>query len=217
MPATHEGLPPGWYYTQGDPPGTQRYWDGTQWLGGLQAGGGNIPTVAGGSSADSAPIMQLYRGGDICKSRFAANLIDMVPLVAIGLLTIVIKSALGEELDLAAGLVGQLLMHLVGFVNLVWFQSDTGQSLGKKLTSTRISAVGTDQPPSMGQLAQRYIPVGVFIMSWIALYTLILFVALAIIPWLLDGLSSLRDTNNQRLSDKATKTVVVSTRFAGSN
>lgn len=24
----------GWYYAQGDPPGTQRYWDGAQWIGG---------------------------------------------------------------------------------------------------------------------------------------------------------------------------------------
>lgn len=25
--------PAGWYHAQGDPPGTQRYWDGTQWQG----------------------------------------------------------------------------------------------------------------------------------------------------------------------------------------
>jgi uncharacterized membrane protein YhaH (DUF805 family) len=25
--------PPGWYYAQGDPPGTQRYWDGAKWVG----------------------------------------------------------------------------------------------------------------------------------------------------------------------------------------
>ena len=30
-------VPPGWYYAEGDPPGTQRYWDGTSWLGGPQA------------------------------------------------------------------------------------------------------------------------------------------------------------------------------------
>lgn len=26
--------PPGWYHAQGDPPGTQRWWDGAQWVGG---------------------------------------------------------------------------------------------------------------------------------------------------------------------------------------
>ncbi len=30
---------PGWYYAEGDPPGTQRFWDGSQWVGGPQAGG----------------------------------------------------------------------------------------------------------------------------------------------------------------------------------
>lgn len=25
--------PPGWYPAPGDPPGTQRYWDGSQWTG----------------------------------------------------------------------------------------------------------------------------------------------------------------------------------------
>ena len=28
--------PPGWYYAHGDPPGTQRYWDGTSWVGSPQ-------------------------------------------------------------------------------------------------------------------------------------------------------------------------------------
>lgn len=27
------GTPAGWYYAQGDPEGTQRYWDGGQWIG----------------------------------------------------------------------------------------------------------------------------------------------------------------------------------------
>ncbi len=30
-------VPPGWYYAEGDPSGTQRYWDGSNWLGGPQA------------------------------------------------------------------------------------------------------------------------------------------------------------------------------------
>ncbi len=28
--------PPGWYYAEGDPPGTNRFWDGSQWQGGPQ-------------------------------------------------------------------------------------------------------------------------------------------------------------------------------------
>ena len=36
-------MPPGWYPADGDPPGTQRYWDGMQWQGGPQAMGGPAP------------------------------------------------------------------------------------------------------------------------------------------------------------------------------
>lgn len=31
-----QALPPGWYYAEGDPPGTQRYWDGINWQGAPQ-------------------------------------------------------------------------------------------------------------------------------------------------------------------------------------
>lgn len=40
-------MEPGWYQAEGDPPGTQRYWDGSAWQGGPQ------PSVgAGGSGFD---------------------------------------------------------------------------------------------------------------------------------------------------------------------
>lgn len=32
-------MPAGWYHAHGDPPGTVRYWDGTQWLGAPEADG----------------------------------------------------------------------------------------------------------------------------------------------------------------------------------
>lgn len=37
----------GWYHAEGDPPGTQRYWDGSTWQGGPQAAAGvGGPAVA---------------------------------------------------------------------------------------------------------------------------------------------------------------------------
>jgi uncharacterized RDD family membrane protein YckC len=39
--------PPGWYVAQGDPPGTHRWWDGAQWIGG--------PVAAGFSGSASTP------------------------------------------------------------------------------------------------------------------------------------------------------------------
>ena len=45
---------PGWYYAEGDPPGTQRFWDGAQWQGG--------PQVVGSTAANPA---NPYTGGQI--------------------------------------------------------------------------------------------------------------------------------------------------------
>jgi len=44
-------MPPGWYPAEGDPPGTQRYWDGGQWQGGPQA----VPAAPLGFSSPGFP------------------------------------------------------------------------------------------------------------------------------------------------------------------
>ena len=38
--------PPGWYHAHGDPPGTQRFWDGTGWVGAPQPGSGSSDEAA---------------------------------------------------------------------------------------------------------------------------------------------------------------------------
>lgn len=40
--------PAGWYHADGDPPGTQRWWDGNQWVGGPVAGTTGAPVAQGG-------------------------------------------------------------------------------------------------------------------------------------------------------------------------
>lgn len=39
--------PAGWYHAQGDPPGTQRYWDGTQWQGDAEPLPGEAEPIGG--------------------------------------------------------------------------------------------------------------------------------------------------------------------------
>lgn len=68
--------PPGWYYAQGDPPGTHRYWDGYQWQGGPQsvqskpgtgvppAGYGMVPGFAESSQATTALVLSIL--GIVC-------------------------------------------------------------------------------------------------------------------------------------------------------
>ena len=45
------GTPAGWYYAPGDPEGTQRYWDGAQWIGEPQA----VPQQPATPTPDPAP------------------------------------------------------------------------------------------------------------------------------------------------------------------
>ena len=56
--------PPGWYPAKGDPPGTQRYWNGSGWEGGPRP----VPGVAPG---DAFPLADLSR-------RLGARLIDVL-------------------------------------------------------------------------------------------------------------------------------------------
>ena len=61
--------PPGWYHAHGDPAGTQRFWDGTTWVGAPQPG----PDSSGESAVNIAlPI-----------PRIAARVIDWVLWLAI--------------------------------------------------------------------------------------------------------------------------------------
>ncbi len=49
------GTPAGWYYAPGDPEGTQRYWDGAQWIGEPQAVQQQPPAAAAPAPAPAAP------------------------------------------------------------------------------------------------------------------------------------------------------------------
>ena len=60
MSDTPQTQPPGWYYAQGDPPGTQRYWDGQKWEGGPQpVPGAGADAVAGAVPGLAEPIMRI--------------------------------------------------------------------------------------------------------------------------------------------------------------
>ena len=63
--------PAGWYHAQGDPPGTQRYWDGGQWLGEPQAMPTDTPAFAVGGAGAPAGRRRADAG-----KRFVAFLID---------------------------------------------------------------------------------------------------------------------------------------------
>lgn len=70
--------PPGWYHAQGDPPGTNRWWDGAQWVGGpVAASSGFAATSAAPPAAHYWAAPEPYSGW---WTRFAAMLIDRLVL-----------------------------------------------------------------------------------------------------------------------------------------
>lgn len=49
------GPTPGWYHAEGDPPNTERYWDGTQWTEGPRPVGGSDPAADPATSPLGGP------------------------------------------------------------------------------------------------------------------------------------------------------------------
>lgn len=185
------GQPPGWYYAQGDPPGTQRYWDGFSWQGGPQ------PVAGGGSFGMS----ELADGG----SRIGAWIVDgftlVIPLVIVSLVIV------GGSEQNAFGTNGRQIISGV-VTTLLWFayhvvlNSNGGQTLGRKLAKIRIvklddSVAGTDT------MLKRF---GIGLFNMVPFLNLLLF---------LIGLASVVmlfvDENNQTVWDKiaGTKTIKV--------
>lgn len=119
------GQPAGWYHAAGDPPGTHRYWDGTQWQGAPQPVGG----AADGAVATS--------GGQPAENgkRVIAYLIDfgifIGLMIAVGILA-GIMGAISSSLGTLMGFIGFLVYLGYWFYNMVFLQGTTGQTIGKK-------------------------------------------------------------------------------------
>lgn len=124
--------PPGWYYAQGDPPGTQRYWDGTQWQGAPQA----VPGAGGAAAVDSGP--ELASAG----LRIAARFIDNVIYWVLSVIIIGVAgggTAVGIGQDVNGGFIAGsfVAMAVVGAIE-IYLVANGGQSLGKKMLSTKV-------------------------------------------------------------------------------
>ncbi len=109
--------PPGWYYAQGDPPGTQRYWDGTSWQGGPQpVPGSNMPASASGSGALTQPL-----------ERIGGRVIDGIVWTALFLFANIVS---GEGLSLRIGDDAPLLPSFLGYLFVTVYEVVTVGALG---------------------------------------------------------------------------------------
>lgn len=153
--------PAGWYHAEGDPPGTTRYWDGSQWVGDPQASdplasppmgapaGGFGPSDWGGSPV-TAP--RLIEPG----SRIGGRLLDGLIWALVGLVVNLpqIIDGFREGLEAAQDgvdpdpieistmsiVVGGLITMVVIVAYEVLMNSRFGGTLGKRATSAQIIA-----------------------------------------------------------------------------
>lgn len=158
-------MPPGWYPAAGDPPGTQRWWDGTGWVGDpVVAGGAPAPYPYGARPVEYAGWWRRF--GAV----FLDGLIVGVPtqiLHAIFRVTIAptelrrCPSGVGlcERVTPGAELVWSLvsiaIALLVGWFYYAAMISRTGQTLGKRACGVRVVRAGTgelcSQPRAFGR------------------------------------------------------------------
>lgn len=185
-------MQPGWYYAQGDAPGTQRYWDGAQWVGGPQqvAQAQDSLATVGGAPGTPADYGQ----------RVVATLINAG--VYIGLMIVIgilfaIGAAINDTLGVLLAIVGGL--GYLGFT--IWNEfitlGQTGQNIGKKQQNIKLVADQTGQPVGAGMAFVRYL-----VANLLSGFT-------CGIGGLLDILWPLWDQDKKRLTDKILNMSVV--------
>ena len=200
MPPTQ---PPGWYYAQGDPAGTQRYWDGAAWQGGPQA----VPAAesAGGLAGTASNIAG-------SGARIVARLIDIVLAIIVSLICAAVigggqATTFSTEYSFRAAIAG-LIGGLLYIAYELYMTSNGGQTVGKKVMSTKIV------PEAGGEVditiaATRFSP---YIASVVAGILPIIGPLVGFVVFLV-GLASFvmifTDSRNQAVWDKLAKTLVV--------
>lgn len=145
--------PPGWYYAQGDPAGTKRYWDGGTWVGEPQLMMSESPPPAPGTSGASSG--GVGAGVASAGKRLGGRLIDaLIGFVVFGipaLLSILSQIDFqeifdqieaNEQVDIESSFtVSPLLTFGLPFLGFIWewlWVSLKGGTPGKLLVGTRI-------------------------------------------------------------------------------
>jgi hypothetical protein len=183
-------MQPGWYYAQGDAPGTQRYWDGTQWVGG--------PQLVGQPAAGAALI-----GGGVPAEwvqRFIAWLINWGILVGIlvgGSIVATLVSQASQGLGAALFALAFVGWAAFGLYEYVYRQGMSGTTIGKSQQGIKLVKDDTGLPPGVGVAFARMLVAYLISLVTCGIYGL------------LDVLWPLWDAQKKRLTDKILNLSVV--------
>lgn len=169
--------PPGWYHAQGDPPGTTRWWDGAQWVGGPVAvaappapGYGYVPPSPGhGYGFGRPPLSGFWRrvGAwllDALIIGIPGSIVQRITEAAVPKHTVVCttfndRTALCEQPTTG----GYLVIALVSLVLLAgniayyaYFVGKKGATPGRQACGLRVVDQHTLQPIGVGRAIGRY-------------------------------------------------------------
>jgi uncharacterized RDD family membrane protein YckC len=156
MTDSSERPPPGWYYAAGDPIGTQRYWDGTQWVGDPQWVAQPAPPM-GFATRDHLP--ELTRALAAPGRRIVARLIDLLIEIVVFMIPIGIwaSSSTRELDDLQDPPSWFLLLGLAALLYEVVFVALKGATPGKMAMGIAVIRQDGTSPPGWGAAALRYL------------------------------------------------------------
>jgi uncharacterized RDD family membrane protein YckC len=119
--------PPGWYKAQGDPPGTQRYWDGEAWQGGPQP-------IPGAGAVGSSGVIGSVGSLAEPQQRMLARLID-------GAVWFMIAAVLPNLIG-SAGSTLRFVTEVIGGLAIVAYEvlmvSQRGATLGKMVIGLKV-------------------------------------------------------------------------------
>ncbi len=194
--------PAGWYHAQGDPPGTQRYWDGSQWQ-------GEAEPLPGGAE----PVGDLGLAEPV--NRIGARVIDGIVWIVLLLVVAYLvtgTSGIGLRADgvsytahLVATVIGTALVAAYEVLMVLTRQA----TLGKVAMGLRVSRPdGT--PPGRNEALLRVVPfVAPQLLAALAGGLGWLFVVLSVLIGVGSVVLLFIDPKRQTVWDKLAKTVVV--------
>lgn len=210
MSDTPQTQPPGWYYAQGDPPGTQRYWDGQKWEGGPQpvpGAGQDAMAGAGGVPGLAEPIM-----------RIGARVIDYIVWIIVNVIfsALFVGSVVAtgnlEEVSYIAALLSGLLTTLVIAAYEAVMVGTQGATLGKMALGLKVVRADGSAPDLKDGLMRilPYLALSVLsaLVPFFGIIAFLVFVVVAIVSLVF----LFTDAKRQTVWDKVAKTLVVSGR-----
>ena len=203
MSDTPQTQPPGWYYAQGDPPGTQRYWDGAQWQGGPQP----VP---------GAPQQEMVGGATLAEplNRIGARIIDYVVWFVIWLVIGLIfgvaqfssnRSGVSYAAALLSGLVGTALVAAYE----IFMVGSRGATLGKLALGLKVTRED-GSPPDFRDAAMRMAPyIGLGVLASLAGPLWIISSLISLVVAIVSLVFLFTDPKRQAIWDRIAKTMVV--------